>query len=148
VSHIVTIQAELRDLAAIKAACKRLGWEFVANKETFEWYGRYVGDYPVFQQQLLDLGIEVTDYGKCTHAIKVPGARYEIGLVAKGNKFVPLWDTWRPGGLQDVTNETGMNGFLAAYAVEKTKLEARRKGYQVKEHKADNGNVELEITVP
>ncbi len=33
-------------------------------------------------------------------------------------------------------------------AIEKAKLEARRKGYQVTEHKLPNGSVRLSIAVP
>ncbi|MCX7424720.1 MAG: hypothetical protein NTW96_03690 [Planctomycetia bacterium] len=118
------------------------------NKQTFKWYGYSVVDYKEFEKQLADLGIKVEDYGKCDLAIKVPGAEYEIGLVQKGNRFVPLWDTWQSGGLSTITHESGMGGFLAAYAVEKAKLEARRKGYQVTERKLPNGNIKLEVAIP
>ena len=76
------------------------------------------------------------------------GAEYEIGLVQKGNRFIPLWDAWRAGGLQKITHENGMGGFLQAYATEKAKLEARRKGFQVRETKLPNGNIKLEVRVP
>ena len=41
-----------------------------------------------------------------------------------------------------------LDAFLQAYAVEKAKLEARRKGYQVTERKLPNGSVKLEVNVP
>jgi hypothetical protein len=144
----VTIKTELRDLAAIKAACKRMGWQLVEGQTTFQWYGRYIGDYPEFEKRLRSLGIKTEDYGKCSHAIKVPGAGYEIGLVQKGNQFIPLWDTWATGGLDKVTAENGMSGFMQAYAIEVAKLEARRKGYQVTERRLPNGSVTLAINVP
>lgn len=147
-SHLVTIATQLRDLAASRAACKRMGWELLEGQKTFEWYGRYVGDYRAFEKQLTDLGIKTEDYGKCDHAIKVPGAEYEIGLVQKGDQLVPLWDAYKPGGLQDITNENGMGGFLQAYAIEKAKLEARRKGYSVTERTLPNGTVQLQVNVP
>ena len=125
-----------------------MGWELVEGQHTFKWYGRYVGDYRAFEKQLADLGIKVEDYGKCDHAIRVPGAEYEIGLVQKGNRFVPLWDAWREGGLNTITHNNGMGGFLQAYATEKAKLEARRKGYQVTERKLPNGSIRLEVVVP
>ncbi len=147
-SHIVTVSVELRDLAAVKAACQRMGWQLVENQRTFRWYGRYVGDFPAFEKQLRSLGIKTEDYGKCTHAIKVPGCEYEIGLVQKGSQFIPLWDSWCTGGLDKIATENGMGGFVQAYAIEKAKLEARRKGYQVTEHKLPNGSVRLSIAVP
>jgi len=132
-SHIVTIKTELRDLAAIKAACKRMGWQLVEGQHTFSWWGHYVGDYRAFEERLRNLGIKPENYGKCDHAIRVPGAKYEIGLVQTGNQFIPLWDAYDTGGLQRITEANGMGGFLQAYAVEKAKLEARRKGYTVRE---------------
>lgn len=125
-----------------------MGWKFQENQNVFAWYGQYVGDYRKYEKQITDLGISTSEYGKCTHAIQVPGAKYEIGLVRKGNRFVPLWDTWPAGGLQDITEASGMGGFLAAYAIEKTKLEARRKGYQVSEQKLPNGSTRLVVQVP
>ena len=147
-SHIVTIQTELRDLAAIKAACKRMGWELLEGQHAFKWYGRYVGDYRAFEKQLADQGIAVKDYGKCDHAIRVPGAEYEIGLVQKGGKIVPLWDFYSPGGLGNIKQENGMGGFLQAYATEKAKLEARRKGYTVTERTLPTGEIQLQVRVP
>ena len=147
-SHIVTIEPELYDPAAIRAACKRVGWELVEGRQTFRWYGRYVGDYRVWEKRLRDLGIEPEDYGKCDHAIRVPGAKYEIGLVRRGDQLIPLWDTYRPGGLGQVTAENGMNGFLQAYAIEKAKLEARRKGHRVTERKQPNGDIKLTVVIP
>ena len=44
-SHVVTIKCELRDLAAIEAACKRLGWTFKRDQKTFEWFGEWMNDY-------------------------------------------------------------------------------------------------------
>jgi len=40
-----------------------------------------------------------------------------------------------------------MDGFLQAYAIEKAKLEARRKGYSVTEKKLPNGSIKLEVKV-
>jgi len=74
-SHIVTIETQLTDLAAVKAACKRMGWVLVEGQKTFAWFGQYMGDYRAFEGRLNDLGIKVEDYGKCDHAIK--GARRE-----------------------------------------------------------------------
>jgi hypothetical protein len=138
----------LSHIVAIKAACKRMGWEFAEGQTTFKWYGRYVGDYREFEENLRKISILPENYGKCDHAIKVPGAQYEIGLVQKGGQIVPLWDFYYTGGLGHVTKENGMGGFLAAYAVEKSKLEARRKGYTVTERTLPNGSVQLSVEVP
>lgn len=41
-----------------------------------------------------------------------------------------------------------LDRFMQAYAVEKAKLEARRKGYSVTERTLPNGNITLEVSVP
>jgi hypothetical protein len=46
-SHITTINVELRELTALKAACAELGAAFIDNKTTYKWYGECVGDYPL-----------------------------------------------------------------------------------------------------
>ena len=38
-SHIAQIELEIKDLEVLKAACTRLGFEFLENKHTFAWYG-------------------------------------------------------------------------------------------------------------
>lgn len=134
-SHIVTIKTELRDLQAIRAACKRLGWTFVEGQRTYAWYGRYMGD------SQLPEGIAVDQLGKCDHAIRVPGASYEIGLKATGKGYAPLWDYWHTGGLP-----TNAGARLAqAYAVEKARAEARRQGHTVSERQLADGSVQLTI---
>ena len=147
-SHIVTIDTELKDVSAIKKACERMGWTYDENAKTFAWYGRYVGDYAAFEERLRSLGISTQDYGKCDAAIKIPGANYTIGLVEKDGKYIPLWDTWGPGGLSEITTTNGMGGFMQAYVCAKTQLEARRKGYSTREVVQRNGDTKIEIVVP
>ena len=43
-SHVVDIDLEVKNLPALKADCKRLGFEFHDNQTSFMWYGRWVGD--------------------------------------------------------------------------------------------------------
>ncbi|EMB13653.1 hypothetical protein RE6C_05599 [Rhodopirellula europaea 6C] len=44
-------------------------------------------------------------------------------------------------------NQQHLNDFLQAYAVEKTKLEARRKGYSVTERSLEDGRIQLSVNV-
>jgi len=136
-SHLVTIKTEIRDVGAVRAACLRLGWTFMEGQKTYAWFGESVGDYP------LPEGITVDDLGKCDHAIRVPKARYEIGLVKRGQKFLPVWDFWCSGGLSE---DTGSK-FAQAYAVERTKAEARRQGRLVTETAMPNGKIKLTISL-
>ncbi len=116
-SHISTIEIEVRDLPSLKAACRRLGLQFMENKTSFKWYGY--------------------EDGHCDHVIQVPGATYEIGVVKAGNGFELNCDFYD----SKLEAYLGTNGGLLkqAYGVERTKLEARRKGYSVIEQQTETG---------
>ena len=77
-SHIAKIELEINDLESLKAACEALGFNFMANQTTYRWFGRWVGDTP------LPEGVSIEELGKCTHAIHVPAAVFEVGVVQKG----------------------------------------------------------------
>lgn len=132
-SHVSKIEIEINDLASLKLACKRLGLEFRECQTTYKWYGRLVEPdrYP------LPEGMTQNDLGHCTHAIHIPNAEYEIGIVQRGTKFLLLADFWDTR----LKNAIGDNGgrLKQAYGVEKTILEARRKNYRVIEKKTPAG---------
>ncbi len=138
-SHIAKIELEINDLETLKKACERLGLEFIENQKTYQWYGTWVGDSEMPE------GITVNDLGKCDHAIRVPGAQYEIGIVSKGRKYTLLWDFWHQGGLEQ---KLGKNAgrLKQAYAVERVRKEARLKGYRICEQKTDKA-VRLVLTL-
>jgi hypothetical protein len=127
-SHISRIELEIKDLQSLKEACKRLGFEFCDNQQSYQWYGRWVGDSP------LPEGITEDQLGKCDHAIKVPGAQYEVGVVRKGNGYILLYDDWIKGGLR---KKLGVNAGLLkqAYTIETLRKEARQKNYRFHETK-------------
>jgi len=172
-SHLVAIKTELRDLAAIKAACVRLGWTFAENQKTYAWHSRWVDDSPVprhlfaedeagekrYQEVVAMTLAERTEVmhqllGKCDHAIKIPGCTGEVGLIRRGGNYIPIWDF--AGGVGNAMcsdkAEWGWEAqdggpLLQAYGIEKSKLEAKRQGYGVSEVKADDGSVKLQIRV-
>lgn len=127
-SHISRIELEIKDLSSLKEACKRLGFEFCDNQQSYQWYGRWIGDSP------LPDGITEDQLGKCDHAIKVPGAQYEVGVVRKGKSYILLYDDWIKGGLK---KKIGVNAGLLkqAYTIETLRKEARRKNYRFHETK-------------
>lgn len=138
-SHIAKIELEIKDLQALKSACKAMGFEFRENQQTYEWYGRWVGDSP------LPDGINKDDLGKCSHAIRIPGCQYEIGVVQQGVAFTLLWDFWHAGGLlQKIGQNAGI--LKQAYTLERVRREALLKRYQIKESKIDNG-VRIALTM-
>lgn len=145
-SHVVTIKAKLIDLAAIEQACKCMGWTLVRGQKTFEWFGTWMDDYDQVDAAYVAAGIKPEEYGKCDHAIRVPGAKYEIGLVSREGSFLPLWDNWRSGGLSHLTAANGMGGFVQRYVAEKSKNELRRKGYTPIEQTRADGSIVITAT--
>ena len=122
-SHITTIKTEIRDLDALKGACAECGVAFIEGQTTYQWFGESVGDYP------LPEGVTKEQLGKCSHAIRVPGVAYEIGVVQKPNGHWTLaYDFWGPGeGLLQKFGD-GCRHLLLLYAVHKTVREDRKKG--------------------
>jgi len=115
-SHIAKIELEVTDLDSLSKACRQIGLNLVRGKTSFKWYN---------------------GNGDCDHAIEVPGASYEIGLVLKEDKYELQTDFWDKG----IESAIGKNGGLLKqrYAVERTRSEALKKGYRVIEKQTDNG---------
>jgi len=135
-SHISRIDIKIKDLAALKTACQECGFEFVENQLTYKWYGTFVGDTPMLE------GLTEADLGKCDHAIKVPGASYEIGVKQMdGGHYELLFDYWRSGGLEGKPDK-----LLQPYAIAATRRAVKANRYRIyRENKLDNGAVELRI---
>lgn len=131
-SHVAKIEIAIKDLDTLKGACRELGLEFMAEQKVFEWYGNHVGDYPIPE------GFTAADMGRCDHAIRVPGARYEIGIVHRNGRYHLLWDFYRAGGLERVLGK-GACKLKQAYSIERVRREAKLKGYHVQERKTERG---------
>ena len=139
-SHITAIETKVKDLASLKAACARLGFEFVEGKTAYEWYGRYVGD-----SQVPD-GMTIEDYGKCDHAIRCPGAKYEVGVVKVGREYQLRFDSYHVGGLMEHLGNEKAGRLVQAYAIEKAKREATRLGRRiVGEQTLEDGSIRLQL---
>jgi len=120
-SHVTTIDVHQHyEVNVLQRMCKDMGWEWREGQNTYAWYGNHVGDYP------LPEGFTREDMGKCNHAIHVPGARYEIGVVWKNGKWQLLWDFWQGGyGLQKAIGKDG--GLLQrSYNIVKAGMTAQR----------------------
>ena len=122
-SHISKIELEVRDIRVLGNACQRLGLELLKGQKTFKWYGK-----------------EAT----CDHAIRLPGADYEIGILKTGGLYELSCDYYD----RNIEKAIGVQGgFLKqAYAVEKTKVEARKKGYSVVERQSQTG-IRLQVRI-
>ncbi len=139
VANIATKAIEF-DLDIIREMCLRQGWQFMEGQKTFRWYGRFMGDAPVAE------GMSVEDYGKCNHAIRIPGCNYEIGLrQAPDGKWNVVADFWRSGGLDKVLGEQG-EVFSQLYNMTNDIMWAESKGYTWEEVESETaGNKKLVI---
>jgi hypothetical protein len=118
VSHIVQIQTEVRDAGAVKAAAKRLGLD-----EPFE------GTVRLFDGEATGL------------LVKLPGWLYPAVVDTATGQV--NYDTYN-GAWGD---QQHLDAFLQAYAVEKAKIEARKRGHSVFEQPLADGSIKLVIQV-
>lgn len=117
-SHIVEIKTEVRDAVAAASACKRLNLP-EPQQDRFQ----------LFSGQVEGLGIRLPDW-------KYPVvADIRTGRLQYDN-YGGRW------GRQEY-----LDRFLQGYAVEKCRLEARRKGYAVTEQWLADGSIKLTVNV-
>ena len=117
-SHVVQVQTQVKDAAAVRAGCKRLQLDDPVQGET-----------KLFSQTVSGLAVRLREW------------RYPVvfNLATGESKFDNYGGHW---GKQERLDE-----FLQAYAIEVTKLEARRKGYSVIEQPLVDGSVKLTLSV-
>jgi hypothetical protein len=122
-SHISKIELEVKDLGTLGQACTQLGLTLIRNQKTFRWYGKEAA---------------------CDHAIHVPGVDYEIGIQKKSDLYELSCDFFDRGLKKVIGSQGGL--LKQAYAVMKTKIEARKKGYSVLERKTEN-SIRLHVRI-
>jgi hypothetical protein len=117
-SHIVTIKTEVRDAAAVQAACRRL-----ALSEAVQGKAR------LFSGEVSGL------------VVNLPGWQYPVvcDLGSGQVRFDNFGGRWG--------DQKELDRFLQAYAVEKAKIEARKRGHQVTEQPLSDGSIKLTIQV-
>ena len=118
VSHIVTIETQVRDPAAAAAACRRLGLPEPQRGRAVLFSGLAEG-----------------------LVVRLPGWRYPI--VADTDTGVVQYDNFE-GAWGDPAE---LGKFLQIYAVEKARIEARRRGHAVREQVLADGTVKLTVAV-
>ena len=117
-SHVLTIKTEVRDAAAVRAACQRLHLPQPIQ-----------GTHTLFTSSATGL------------AVALPKWRYpavcdlETGQVQYDN-FNGHWG-----------EQKHLDAFLQSYAVEKAKIEARRQGHVCTEQPLADGSIKLTISV-
>ncbi len=117
-SHIVEIKTEVRDEAAVKAACTRL-------------------QLPTPEHKTIRL-FNATATGLC---VQLPNWSYPVvANLATGQLSYDNYNgAW---GRQEELHK-----FLQGYAVEKAKIEARKKGHMCSETRLEDGSIRVTIRV-
>lgn len=117
-SHIVQIQTEVRDPVAVAAACHRLKLPEPVQ-DTFK----------LFSSEATGLGVELPEW------------RYPVVCdTSSGQLQYDNYEGWWG-------DRSHLDRFLQAYAVEKTCIEARRKGHTVTEQAQADGSIKLTVQV-
>ena len=117
-SHIVTIETEIRDALAIRAACSRLRLP-----------------EPVFGEARLFSGT------KTGWAVQLLDWRYAV--VCDVNTGKVDFDNY--GGHWG--DQQQLDRFMQGYAVEKAKIEARKKGHSVTEQQLEDGSIKVVVQI-
>ena len=117
-SHTVTIKTECRDPAAVKAACQRLSLPEPVQGKT-----------KLFSGEVEGLAVRL-----CNWVYPVV-ADLPTGKLAYDN-FNGRWG-----------DQKELDRLLQAYAVEKCRIEARKKGHLVTEQQLANGSIKLTVQI-
>lgn len=156
-SHVATIDIEIRDLPALEQACKRLGLELMRDQKIYRWYGTHVGDYPIPE------GFTKDDLGKCEHAIRIAGltdsaragsglkeAPYEIGVIGRRDGkpgYTLLYDFFAGGmGMEKHVGDNECSKLKQAYAIAIATRTAMQQGFRVQEIAGQDGRIQLRCT--
>ena len=144
-SHVSNLVLEILDLDVLKTACNQMGLTFVENQKTYAWYGTYLADSDVGRSTVTS-GFNPEDFGKCEHAITVPGSSYEIGVVRNpsGNGYRLIYDEYGQG--QSIAKHCGgtdLPRIKQSYAEARATKHVVRQGYRVTRRVLANGRVEI-----
>jgi hypothetical protein len=118
VSHIVSIKTEIRDPAALAAACARLGLKAPVQGTARLYSGQAHGQI-----------------------VELPGWQFPV-VIDTGKREIKF-DNFN-GAWGD---QKELDKLLQVYAVEKAKLEARKAGGSVTEQNLADGSIKLTIQV-
>lgn len=117
-SHVVSIQTEIRDPVAVQSACTRLHLPAPVH-----------GSHRLFSGEFVGLGVELPEW------------RYPVVCDTESGQLRYDNFSGRWG------NQVQLDRFLQSYAVEKAKIEARRKGHTCTEQQLADGSIKLTVNV-
>ena len=117
-SHIVKIKTEVRDAAAVTAACRRR-----------QLADPVFGNHRLYRGEVEGLAVRLRDWN-------YPAVcQLETGEVQYDN-FNGRWGDQRE-----------LDSFLQGYAVEKARIEARKRGHTVTEQALVDGSIRLTVQI-
>ena len=117
-SHIVQIRTQIRDVAAVRAACHRL-----ALSEPVQ------GTVKLFSGEATGWAVQLPDW---QYPVVCNTATGEV----KYDNFGGSWG-----------EQKELDRFMQAYAVEKARIESRKRGHSVAETALADGSIKLTIQV-
>ena len=117
-SHVVQITTEIRDEQAVRAACVRLQLAAPEHKTARLF--------------------SASATGLC---VQLPGWTYPVvcNLATGQLQYDNFGGQWG--------EQSRLNSFLQAYAVEKSKIEARKRGHSVSETRLQDGSIRVTVRV-
>ena len=123
-SHITPLKrAEGWDIPVLERMCHENGWEFLRDQKTFKWFGKQ---------------------GKCDHTIRIPGCRYEIGVIENSKGEVELKLDFYDHSLADVVGTNAWK-LQMEYDVTKAKVAADAHNHTYEEEVLENGEKVLYV---
>ncbi len=117
-SHIVEIQTRVKDAAAVRAACQRLKLEPPSH-----------GTVRLFSGEATGLIVKLSDW-------KYPVVFDTESGEARYDNYNGHWG-----------DQQQLDRFLQAYACEKAKIEARKRGHTIVEQPLADGSIKLTVQV-
>lgn len=121
-SHFATITTQIKDVSALREACRELGVDLLENAEARGYsQNRQHGDF----------------------VIRLRGP-YDIAVNRQQDETYGLTCDWWDG---HVEKEVGANygRLLQLYGVHKTRIEAHKKGYTTRRQTLGDGSIKLTI---
>lgn len=139
-SHVASIELDIKDITALKTACADLGLEFMEGQKTYKCWGtgktldRLVG-YQKIAGTLMPEGFTLEEMGQCEHAIRVKGKAlaYEIGLATRRDGRAGYQLLCDISGAYEMIEKVGKDfGKLKqGYGVEVAVRAAKRAGFRI-----------------
>jgi len=117
-SHVVTIKTEVHDHSAVSAACRRL-----------ELPPPILGTAQLFSGEAAGLIVRLTDW---TYPVVIDTTTGQV----RYDNYNGAWG-----------DQSHLDRFLQIYAVEKARIEARKKGHLITEQSLADGSIKLTIRV-